>query len=194
MAVRWLSDGVFAVTLEDCRCESLAFSPDATLLAIGGSNGLVGLWCLDTGRPLRHFVHDLLGNPVRAVAFAPDGTLLAAVAGDHLKVRDLPTGRLILKRQHPAVLTAVAIDETSTRIATACADGTLRLWTRRGELTSQEPNACTAGTTRLTFAGGRPVATAERTAAIISGDGRWTATITGTGVQVRPAVPTPRTP
>ncbi|MFG1608744.1 WD40 repeat domain-containing protein [Actinoplanes sp. NPDC049265] len=183
---------MFAVTLEDCRCESLAFSPDATLLAVGGSNGLVGLWRVDTGRPLRHFVHDLLGHPVRAVAFAPDGTLLAAVGGDHLKVRDLRTGRLIFKRQHPAVLTAVAIDETSTCIATACTDGTLRLWSRRGELTSQEPNACTAETTRLTFAGDRPVATAGPADAVTSGDGRWTAVVTGTGVQVRSTVPRPR--
>ena len=183
---------MFAVTFEDCRCESLAFSPDATLLAIGGSNGLVGLWRVDTGRPLRHFVHDLLGSPVRAVAFAPDGTLLAAVGGEHLKVRDLRTGRLVLKRQHPADLTAVAIDETSTRIATACTDGTLRVWSRRGELTDQTPHACTARTTRLSFDGDRPVAGGEPEAAIVSGDGRWTATITETGVRVGSTVPRPR--
>jgi WD40 repeat protein len=187
-----LSDDVFAVTLEEYRCVSLAFSPDATLLAIGGSNGLVGLWRVDTGRPLRHFVHDLLGSPVRAVAFAPDGSLLAAAGGEHLKVRDLRTGRLILKRQHPADLTAVAIDGTSTRIATACADGTVRIWSRRGVLTSQEPNACTAETSRLSFDGDRPVPAAESSAPITSADGRWTATITGTGVQVHSAVPRPR--
>lgn len=183
---------MFAVTLDEYRCESLAFSPDATKLAIGGSNGLVGLWCVDTGRPLRHFVHDLLGSPVRAVAFAPDGTLLAAAGGAHLKVRDLRTGRLILKRQHPADLTAVAIDATCTRIATACADGTVRVWSRRGELTSQETNACTVETSHLTFDGDRPVAAAAIGASITSADGRWTATITSTGVQVGSAVPRPR--
>jgi len=178
---------VFAVALDEYRCESLAFSPDATMLAVGGSNGLVGLWRVDTGRPLRHFVHDLLGAAVRAVAFSPDGTLLAAVGGNHLKVRDLRTGRLVLKRQHPDDLTAVAIDDTNTRIATACLDGVLRVWSRRGGLVAEKANACGGGTRRLCFGPDGTVATSDDPGAELearSADGRLVATVTAGGVRV----------
>jgi WD40 repeat protein len=181
-----LSEVVFAVALDEYRCESLAFSPDATLLAVGGSNGLVGLWRVGSGRPLRHFVHDLLGSAVRAVAFSPDGTLLAAGGGNHLKVRDLGTGRLILKREHPDDLTAVAIDDVNARIATACLDGVLRVWSRRGGLVEERPNACGGGTRALSFGSDGPIATSDDAAQleVRSADGRWVATVTAAGVRV----------
>jgi WD40 repeat protein len=179
---------MFAVALDEYRCESLTFSPDATLLAVGGSNGMVGLWRVDTGRPVRHFLHDLLGGAVRAVAFSADGTLLAAGGGRHLKVRELRTGRVILKREHPDDLTAVAIDDSSTLIATACLDGVLRVWSRRGHLVGERPGACTGATRDLAFGPDGPAATSDEIAADTlearSADGRLVATVTATGLRV----------
>jgi WD40 repeat protein len=175
---------VFAVTLDEYRCESLAFSPDATLVAFGCSNGMVGLWRVGSDRP-RHFLHDRLGASVRAVAFSPDGTLLAAAGGRHLKVRDVRTGKVILKREHPADLTAVAIDDTSALIATACADGVLRVWSRRGALTAQTPGACTDATRRLIFGADGPMATLDAGAIETrSADGRLVATVTAASLTV----------
>jgi len=181
-----LSEVVFAVALDEYRCESLAFSPDATLLAVGGSNGLVGLWRVGSGRPLLHFVHDLLGSAVRAVAFSPDGKLLAAGGGNHLKVRDVRTGRLLLKREHPDDLTAVAIDDISARIATACLDGVLRVWSRRGGLIEEQPGACGGRTRRLSFGPDGPTATSDDGGELEarSADGRLIATVTAAGVRV----------
>ena len=175
---------MFAVALDEYRCESLAFSPDATLLAVGGSNGLVGLWRVETGRPLRHFVHDLLGTAVRAVAFSPDGQLLAAAGGLHLKVRDLRTGRLVLKRQHPDDLTAVAIDDTNALIATACLDGFLRVWSRRGGLIAERVGGCDHRTRRLAFGPDGPYDTSDAAPEARSADGRLVATITAGGVRI----------
>jgi len=175
---------VFAVPLDEYRCESLAFSPDASLLAVGGSNGMVGLWRVDTGRPQRHFIHDLLGAPVRAVAFSADGTLLASVGGRHLKVRDVRTGHVLLKREHPHDLTAVAIDESNERVATACLDGVLRVWSRRGLLTAEHPGACVPGTRRLTWGADGPVAIVESSVEARSADGRLIATVTAEGLRV----------
>ena len=98
---------VLAVTVDEYRCVSLAFNTDGTLLAVGKSNGMVGIWDVRTGEAIRHFLHDLLGGPVHAVAFSADGRLLATAGADrHLKVRDLGTGKVILRREHPGSLVA----------------------------------------------------------------------------------------
>lgn len=136
---------LFAAGLAEHRCVSLAFSPDGTLLAAGRSNGMVGIWQVGTGRPLRHFLHDLLGHAVRAVAFSPDGAYLAAAGGGHVAVRDMRTGRVVWKRQHPAELTGVDFGPAGDCVTTACADGALRTWTLRGRLAETAAVAGSAG-------------------------------------------------
>lgn len=57
-----------------------AFSPDGTVLATGGLNGAIKLWCMTTLRELT----TLIGHqkPVLALDFSPDGSLLASGARD----------------------------------------------------------------------------------------------------------------
>ena len=61
---------VLTVTTDEYRCASLAFSPDGNLLALGKSNGMVGIWDLAVGQPVKHFLHDLCGDAVTAIAFS----------------------------------------------------------------------------------------------------------------------------
>jgi WD40 repeat protein len=136
---------LFAAALNEHPCTSLTFSPDGTLLAAGRSNGMVGIWRVETGAVLRHFLHDLLGHPVRAVAFSADGLHLACAGGGHVGLRDLRTGRLMWRREHPAELTGVAFGPRGDCVTTACADGAVRTWTLRGRLAAEDVGDRPAG-------------------------------------------------
>ncbi|MEX5631567.1 TIR domain-containing protein [Parafrankia sp. FMc2] len=109
------------------RLNSIMFSPDASLIASGGTDGTVTFWDATSGTQRAV----LLGHkaPVTAVAFAPDGVRLATAGLDGLvRVWDVATG------QETAVLsgggapaTSVAFSPDSACLATAGSGGT-RLW------------------------------------------------------------------
>ena len=111
------------------KVRTLAVAPDGTVLATGGEDHAVKLWDCATGRvktTLRG-----LGWLVEAVAFAPKGTLVAAVGGMDLKLWDVATGleRPFLKRRGEAGwLTALAFSADGKTLATGSTDGVIRLW------------------------------------------------------------------
>ena len=60
--------------------KSIAFSPDANILASGSNDGTVRLWRVGDGA-LLNTLEDLVPNElITQVAFSPDGQLLAAVS------------------------------------------------------------------------------------------------------------------
>jgi WD40 repeat protein len=68
--------------------------------------------------------------PVSAVAFSPDGALIASGSDDHMvRVWHVATGRLIRRLEgHSSAVTAVAISPDGSAIASASNDRTVRLW------------------------------------------------------------------
>jgi WD40 repeat protein len=69
---------------------SLVFSPDDQLLASGDSTGRITLWQLNKGRSkslttrkIRTFIGNVSNEPIRTLAFSPDGRVLASGAGDN---------------------------------------------------------------------------------------------------------------
>jgi WD40 repeat protein len=71
-----------------------------TVPASGGGDGTVRLWNLATGRPVDASHHASAKYGVHAVAFSPDGTLLASADGDGtVRLWNLATGRPVATLQ-----------------------------------------------------------------------------------------------
>jgi WD40 repeat protein len=119
---------------------SVAVSPTASTVATGSQNGAIRLWDLDTGQ-----LRARLGRHSQAVwglSFSPDGKTLASGSADRtVKLWDLgqvpdpgrelmgtsePTERATL--WHSATVWSVQFSPTGQYLATADADGVMRLW------------------------------------------------------------------
>ncbi len=81
----------------DCDVESLSFSPDGSILAVGTDNGTIELWNTAKGELHKIFAehHDTLNKRSLNVSFSPDGTTLAsATLVRRVHLWDVATGEL----------------------------------------------------------------------------------------------------
>lgn len=114
---------------------SVAFSRDESTLAAGDDNGNVYLWDLASRRLLQRY--PLHTDTVWALAFSPDGRLLASGSSDDsIGVTDPAGGAgaaLVLER-HGSWVYALAFDPSGAFLASGSRDDTILLWdVARGE-------------------------------------------------------------
>jgi WD40 repeat protein len=109
----------------------LAFSPDGQKLAFTGTDGRARIWNIGRGRSGVRLIRDVGG--VRSFSFSPDGATLAVGTDDGTTFVDV-AGRAPLVNpigisgQDPLEDAAFAFSPNGHAVASAAADGTIRIW------------------------------------------------------------------
>ena len=143
---------------------AVAFSPEGSTLATGGTDGIIRLWDTATGQEIGAPMSSD-ASPVDAVAFSPDGTTLAAASTDgNVQLWATATQQVGGPALVPngAQVDALAFSPDGKLLATGAQDGTARLW---DVSTASQVGATMASgdaVSALTFGdGGATLATAE---------------------------------
>jgi WD40 repeat protein len=116
----------------DFPLEAIDLSADGQRLVAGGWNGLVKIWSLSTNDPPLVIPHSPTSF-VNAVAFSPDGRLVATGSSDqgggYLRLWDAETGQLVKRLDgHEDTVLSVVFSPEGRRLLTSSYDHTARLW------------------------------------------------------------------
>jgi WD40 repeat protein len=170
-----------------------AFSRNGKLVATGDFDGGVRLWRADTGA-LDEKLRGSGKQPVRAVSFSGDGSILAATRGPDAVVWTLRTKSPRFLRATKSDLSAVAVSPDGVHVATGDKAGLARVWNLRSD-TAVELSGHSGAITSIAFSpNGESVVTAsqDETARLWDvGSGRSLAELRGHGDIVESASFTP---
>jgi serine/threonine-protein kinase len=113
--------------------QCVALSPDGKHALSGGSDRLVHMWDVDTGKEVRTFRGHT--NRVNGVAFSPRGRRALSCSGlyndadNTVRLWKVKTGKqLACFTEHTAVVNSVAFSPGGRRALSASGDKTVRLW------------------------------------------------------------------
>ncbi|MBI1916734.1 MAG: WD40 repeat domain-containing protein [Planctomycetes bacterium] len=115
--------------------EQVCLSRDGKLLASSSAGGLIRLWDVPTGKPIRQWRDSI--PEVRALAFSPDGKRLAS-GGWHSAIHfwDVETGKEVPARgTHQGTIRALAFDQAGALLLAASGDAVICQW----DLATQSP-------------------------------------------------------
>jgi WD40 repeat protein len=121
------------------KVNAVAFSPDGSLIATASDDGTARIWSLAGHRPIAMLfrwtprLHSTIKHNidiVTAVAFSPDGSLIATASDDRTaRICDTANGTQLRELTgHTSRVNAVAFSPDGSLIATASDDRTARIW------------------------------------------------------------------
>jgi WD40 repeat protein len=121
-----------ATTLLSRMWTGMALRPDGTVLAAMARDGVGWLWDVsDLGEP--KVLGKFPAGPTKAVAFAPDGTLLVTATGSTPELWDVtdprrPSQLATLRSEQSQTVATVVFSPDGSAFAAAGADGALHVW------------------------------------------------------------------
>jgi WD40 repeat protein len=105
----------------------LAFTPDQQHLLAGRTDGVICQWQLSDGRLVRTFEGH--SGAVAELQVSPNGQNVCAVSQDKtLRIWKADDSTRMQTLEHPQPVRSLSIASDSSRVATACADGLVRVW------------------------------------------------------------------
>jgi WD40 repeat protein len=105
---------------------SLDFSPDGSLLATAGNDGMVRLIEMNSGKILAQLIGGVYAVP--GVSFNRDGSLLATADGRNLRLRETTTGRLARTIPGPASFFTLDYSPDGQLLAAGDSENGVRIW------------------------------------------------------------------
>ena len=130
LELRGLSTGDIqdSIKLPSSRSSGLVFSPDSRRLVVGYPEHGLTIWDL-TAKRVRELPDPI--RQVRAMAFSPDGKILASGGNDRrLTLREVETGKVLATLSLPqSAIRAIAFSPDQKSLALGGAGNTTTLWT-----------------------------------------------------------------
>jgi len=121
-------DKILTLNEYSTKSTTLAISPDGTYIASCNFNGIFKVWNAYKGIELgRLRGHTQAGRAV----FTPNGEKIVTCSGDKtVKIWDLPIvpSTTEMPLYHQAQVVSLASNPENTKLASACLDGTVRIW------------------------------------------------------------------
>jgi WD40 repeat protein len=128
----WSRDGQLQQSLtHDSTVLSVAFSPDSQQVVTGGLNGQVKIWHLDGTLVQTLPAH---AGPIWSIVFSRDEQPLMATGGNTTITLRQPDGTLVKTLPISSATYGLSFSPDGQTLAAAMLDGTVRLWSRQGEL------------------------------------------------------------
>jgi WD40 repeat protein len=121
--------GVALHTLEDAkaRVNTVAYSPDGALLAVGSSNGNVLLYETENYRVSRTL--EIQRTNISSLAFSPDGKTLAVGASAKIFLWDVASGRNLANFEaHREPIISLTFSADGAQIVSGAADNAIRVF------------------------------------------------------------------
>jgi dipeptidyl aminopeptidase/acylaminoacyl peptidase len=105
---------------------ALVFSPSDRLLATGGNDAVARLWDIDTGENIETMIGGTYTVP--AIAFSPDGGVLAVVNGDVVRLREVGAESIVGSFLSETPLYSIAFSPDGDILAVGDINNQIRLW------------------------------------------------------------------